>query len=220
MSDLTPVFSADRLWIGLVQWLILLFALSVHEAAHAWVAERFGDSTGRTLGRVTLNPLPHLDLFGSLILPLILLLMGAPLFGWARPVPMVARNLKRPKDQLLVIAAGPLANLLLCLVAASACGILVHLLGPAAKPSASAAFQAGFLASQPVAGLPYFPLIFTLVQLACLSGSLAVFHLLPLLPSTAADPVHGDAGRLGREVRAHPAVQADRRHGPQECSGW
>lgn len=181
-TALTPEWTADRLWIGVVQWLILIFALSVHEAAHAWVAERRGDNTGRALGRVTLNPLPHLDLFGSLLLPLMLLLMGSSLFGWARPVPMVSRNLKRPTDQLLVAAAGPLANLLLSAAAAVACGVVVHVLGPEARQSASVAFQAGFVAGLPVAGLAHFPLVFTLIQLSCLSGTLAVFHLLPLLP--------------------------------------
>jgi Zn-dependent protease len=182
MNEAALAFTPDRIWIGVVQWLILLFALTLHEAAHAWVAERRGDSTGRALGRVTLNPLPHLDLFGTLILPLMLFLMGGPMFGWARPVPLVARNLKKPSDQLWVAAAGPLANLILSAVATILSAVLVHSLGQEARQSANVALQAGFLSSVPVAGLPHFPLIFTLVQVACLSATLAVFHLLPLLP--------------------------------------
>ena len=182
MNDPGLTFTADRIWIGIVQWLILLFALTLHEAAHAWVAERRGDSTGRALGRVTLNPLPHLDLFGSVILPLMLFLMGGPLFGWARPVPLVTRNLRKPSDQLWVAAAGPISSLVLCGVATVLSAVLVHSLGPEARQSANVALQAGFLSSVPVAGLPHFPLIFTLVQIACLSATLAVFHLLPLLP--------------------------------------
>ena len=182
MTEPGQLFTADRIWIGVVQWLILLFSLSLHEAAHAWVAERRGDATGRTLGRVTLNPLSHVDLFGTIVLPLILFFMGSPPFGWARPVPMVARNLKRPSDQILVALAGPFANLLLAGIATVAGGVLVHALGPEVRPTVNASLQAGFLAGPPVSGLPYFPLVFTLAQLACLNATLAVFHLLPLLP--------------------------------------
>jgi len=174
-------FTAQRIWVGVVQYLILLFALTLHEMAHAWVAERRGDGTGRALGRVTLNPLPHLDLFGSVILPLMLFLMGAPPFGWARPVPLVARNLKRPSDQLWVAAAGPAANLGLAAIACLVSGIVVHALGARIAFVDWIALQAGLMPPA-IAALPHFPLIFTLVQIAALNATLAVFHMLPLLP--------------------------------------
>jgi Zn-dependent protease len=181
VNDAALAWTPDRIWMGLVQWLILLFALSVHESAHAWVAERRGDSTGRALGRVTLNPLPHLDLFGSIVLPFMLFLMGAPLFGWARPVPLVARNLRRPSDQLWVAAAGPAANLGLALFGTIAAGIAVHAVGAQATLFDWLALQAGLMPDA-IKALPHLPLLLTLVELASINATLAVFHMLPLLP--------------------------------------
>jgi len=97
----------------LIQLLAFMFALSVHEAAHAWVADRLGDSTARRLGRVTLNPIAHIDLFGTIIFPIILAITGMPVFGWAKPVPVNPYNLRNPKrDSMWVSAAGPLSNLI------------------------------------------------------------------------------------------------------------
>ncbi len=99
------------------QFLIVLFALSVHESAHAWTADRFGDPTARLLGRVSLNPLAHIDPIGTIILPLLLAVMHAPVFGWAKPVPVNPYNLRHPRrDSVLVSAAGPLSNLLTALI--------------------------------------------------------------------------------------------------------
>jgi Zn-dependent protease len=84
----------------------------VHEAAHGWTAARFGDPTAQLLGRVTLNPLPHIDPVGTVLLPLLLVLAGFPAFGWAKPVPVNPLNLRNPrKDNLWISAAGPVANL-------------------------------------------------------------------------------------------------------------
>ncbi len=95
----------------LISIAVLLFSLSIHESAHAWTADWLGDSTGRYLGRVTLNPLAHLDLVGSLIFPLVGLLTGGVIFGWAKPVPVNTQNLKNPKkDHVLIAAAGPASN--------------------------------------------------------------------------------------------------------------
>ncbi len=108
MSDLPPL----PFFAGLV--VVLLLSLSWHEAAHAWVADRLGDPTARELGRVTLNPIRHMDLFLSVVLPLMLLLANAPVFGGGKPVPIDVRNFRhKARDFMLVAVAGPFSNLLL-----------------------------------------------------------------------------------------------------------
>ena len=90
----------------------VLLAITMHEAAHGWVADRLGDRTARMLGRVTLNPLRHIDLFGTVLLPLGMYALTGFLFGWAKPVPVNPRNLARPRrDMAIVAVAGPLSNL-------------------------------------------------------------------------------------------------------------
>jgi len=100
-----------------VIFLPLLFAITVHEVAHGWMAKQFGDPTAQRLGRLTLNPLKHIDPVGTLLIPGLLLLMHAPfLFGWAKPVPVTWENLRHPKrDMAFVAAAGPGANLVMAL---------------------------------------------------------------------------------------------------------
>lgn len=95
-----------------------VFAIIVHEVAHGLVAERLGDPTARLKGRLTLNPIPHIDLFGSIIFPLTLLFLRSPfLFGWAKPVPVDPYNLRHPKKDLAIISlAGPLSNFLMAAV--------------------------------------------------------------------------------------------------------
>ncbi len=94
----------------------LLFAITVHEVAHGWMARRLGDSTAYMLGRLTLNPIKHIDPVGTLLVPGILLVMGGFIFGWAKPVPVNWRNLRDPRrDMMLVAAAGPLSNLVMAL---------------------------------------------------------------------------------------------------------
>lgn len=104
-------------------WLLpLLIAITFHEAAHGYVARHFGDDTASKLGRVTLNPLKHIDPFGTIVLPAMLLLTHAPfLFGYAKPVPVNFRGLRNPRlDMVWVAAAGPATNILLAIVAALA----------------------------------------------------------------------------------------------------
>jgi Zn-dependent protease len=99
---------------------VLLFSVMIHEVAHAYAAYKRGDDTAKLAGRITLNPLPHIDLFGSIILPAVMLLFHSPLlFGWAKPVPVNYAKLKNPHfDSALVSAAGPLSNALLAVSAA------------------------------------------------------------------------------------------------------
>ena len=115
-----PDLNVPNLVIAL---LVLIFSLSVHEAAHAWSASQLGDDTAKRLGRVTLNPVMHVDPIGTLLLPLIAMVSGAPLIGWAKPTPVNTRNLRHPRrDQILVTAAGPTSNLLIAVIAAAAMG--------------------------------------------------------------------------------------------------
>ncbi len=103
----------------LIEFIVLLFSLTIHESAHAWSADRLGDPTARQLGRVSLNPIVHADLMGTVIFPLLALIGGVPLLGWAKPVPVSVRNLRHHRrDYVLVAAAGPASNLLLAIVSA------------------------------------------------------------------------------------------------------
>ncbi len=102
----------------IVIWVIpVIFAITVHEVAHGWVANKLGDPTAKLLGRLTLNPIKHIDLIGTIIVPTILIFVGGFIFGWAKPVPVDWRNLHHPRrDMGLVAIAGPLANLLMALI--------------------------------------------------------------------------------------------------------
>jgi len=94
----------------------VLFAITLHEVAHGWVARRFGDRTAEMLGRLTVNPLKHIDPIGTVVVPAIALMTTGFLFGWAKPVPVAIRNLRNPRrDMMLVAAAGPSANILMAL---------------------------------------------------------------------------------------------------------
>ncbi|HWS01953.1 MAG TPA: site-2 protease family protein [Gammaproteobacteria bacterium] len=100
-----------------VMALPLLFAITVHEAAHGWMARRLGDRTAEMLGRLTLNPIKHIDPIGTVLVPAILLIAGGFIFGWAKPVPVDPRNLAHPRrDMAAVAAAGPMANLVMALI--------------------------------------------------------------------------------------------------------
>ena len=104
---------------------MLIASLSVHEAAHAWAADRLGDPTARRLGRLSLNPAVHIDPIGTLLFPLIAMLTNVPLIGWAKPVPVDSRFLKHPKrDFGIIAAAGPASNILMAVIGAIICALL------------------------------------------------------------------------------------------------
>lgn len=107
---------------------VFLFSLCFHEFAHAWVAVKRGDPTPQLLGRLSMHPMAHADILGTLILPALAIYTGAPFFGWAKPVPIEFRNLKYGRrDYALIAAAGPLANILLALVATTLLAVLIRL---------------------------------------------------------------------------------------------
>lgn len=97
---------------------ILLFSIIIHECAHGWVAEKFGDPTARAMGRLTLNPLPHIDPIGTVILPILIAMVNpAYMIGWAKPVPVNFQNLRNPKKNILWVGlSGPAVNILLALI--------------------------------------------------------------------------------------------------------
>lgn len=109
-----------ELVITIILWIIpLLLAISLHEASHGWAADKLGDATARMLGRLTANPIKHIDPVGTLLVPAALLIIsqGSMAFGWAKPVPVDVRNFKNPhKDMALVALAGPMANLVMAML--------------------------------------------------------------------------------------------------------
>ncbi|MEL7449395.1 MAG: site-2 protease family protein [Pseudomonadota bacterium] len=140
-----------------------LFAITLHEAAHGYAALRLGDRTAQMLGRLTLNPLKHIDPIGTVVVPLVLLLTGSPaLFGWAKPVPIGVRNFKNPRtDMVWVAAAGPASNLAMALGWAIVLKLSVSGLVPEN-------------AALPLASMAYFGVTINAV--------LAVFNMLPIPP--------------------------------------
>jgi Zn-dependent protease len=109
MGSIEDIVTKISIWA-----LPLLLAITLHELGHAWAADKLGDGTARALGRVSLNPIRHIDPLGTILVPLLLLVLGGFVFGWAKPVPVDARNLGSPRrDMALVAVAGPIANLIL-----------------------------------------------------------------------------------------------------------
>lgn len=109
-----PAINPELIIQVITFFLPFLFSLCFHEFAHAWTAKKFGDNTAEVMGRLTLNPLAHIDWLGTVILPIMSIITRIPLFGWAKPVPVNPRNLSKPKEQMFWIAlAGPLSNVLL-----------------------------------------------------------------------------------------------------------
>ncbi len=115
-------------------WAIpLIFAITLHEVAHGWVANLFGDRTAKLSGRLTINPIKHIDLIGTIVVPALMLMVGGFIFGWAKPVPVNARNMAKPRIEMpIVCLAGPLANLLMAVFWAgiAKCGYILVAANP------------------------------------------------------------------------------------------
>ncbi|MCJ7682384.1 MAG: site-2 protease family protein [Candidatus Aminicenantes bacterium] len=155
---------------GIIYIVVLMFAITIHESAHGWAAYKKGDPTAYSLGRITLNPIPHIDPIGTIALPLLLVIMGAPPFGWAKPVPVNPMNLKDPrKDNLIISAAGPLANIGFAFIA-----IIILKLFKAVVLGMTTASPAG---ANIISGI-----YMVLYSLVIVNVILAVFNLLPIPP--------------------------------------
>ncbi|MHC1726844.1 MAG: site-2 protease family protein [Syntrophobacteraceae bacterium] len=162
----------DFIGIAVLYIVPLLFAVILHEVAHGWVAEKLGDPTARMLGRITLNPISHIDPIGTIILPGILLVTGSPfLFGWAKPVPVNFANLRGGrKDMALVALSGPLTNFVLAAVSSAVFHLtFTNFLGP----DGLSRFWAMWM-NEPIREMALISVQFNLV--------LMVVNLFPILP--------------------------------------
>lgn len=126
-----PDFDAQNFALGLTNYLVLLFSLSFHESAHAWMALRLGDDTAASLGRITLNPVPHIDPFGTVLMPLLQIFGGFPVIGWAKPTPYdpgrFRRDVSMRRGHISVAFVGPLSNLLLALAFAVIFAVILRI---------------------------------------------------------------------------------------------
>jgi Zn-dependent protease len=174
----------DNIVFQVATWLIpLVVAIVLHEISHGWVANAFGDPTARDLGRLSPNPLRHVDPIGTVLLPLVLAVSGAPVFGWAKPVPVVAKRMRNPRVHMMIVAlAGPGMNLILAMLG----GILLALVAPETPPEG--------------AGMLF--LLANLINFIAINLFLAVFNLLPIPPFDGGHVVEGLLPpRLARHYR-------------------
>jgi len=190
--------------IAVFEFVLLLFSLSVHECAHAWMASRLGDQTARMMGRVSLNPAVHVDPIGTLLFPALIIFgpfiglnfFSGMLIGWAKPTPVITRNFKRIlRDDNLTTLAGPASNLLLVL-AAFCVLVVISVAVPGGHDLVLSTFEGG-IALGVASGLQAVVLLCTLAILINLS--LCFFNLLPIPPL--------DGSRILRNMLPYGAVQ-------------
>jgi len=161
-----------------MQMVVFLFAISVHESAHAWTASRLGDQTARMLGRVTLNPIKHIDPIGTILVPLIALYYGAFFIGWAKPTPVNTRNFRHlVRDDILTSVAGPVSNFLTAIIATAL--LLVISLSGSGNEMVQGLVQAGAIADT---NSPLMPIVLLLYNGMIINILLGVFNLLPIPP--------------------------------------
>ncbi len=162
------------------QLIAFLFAISIHESAHAWMASRCGDPTARMLGRITLNPLRHIDPVGTILLPAIALFTGFPMIGWAKPTPVDPRNFRNPvRDDILTSVAGPASNFLVVVGSVVLLGLLAltspsahYVVHAMARSSGALAMDMGWVT----------PLALMFYQLMFINILLGIFNLIPVPP--------------------------------------
>lgn len=160
---------------------VMVLAISLHDCAQAWMANRLGDPTARMMGRQTINPVPHFDFFGMALWPLIYIWRSPLVLGWGKPIPMTTRNFRRPKDEVTAVMAGPVAQLIAALLCLLLLIVLKH-----ANPAAGASLGIAAALSLrnldvPTVALPaIFPLLLFLYLGILLNLLLFVFNLVPL----------------------------------------
>jgi Zn-dependent protease len=177
VQELTP----DRIAMGLTAYVVLLFSLSVHESAHAWMAHKMGDDTALALGRVSLNPMVHIDPLGTVIFPLIQVFTGIPTLGWAKPTPYNPANFRRDvslrQGHMLVAGAGPASNILLALLFTAVFFVMVRAGMPIAERN---------------------PVVMIVVAGIQMNVVLAVFNFVPIPPLDGSKVAsYGLPGSLG-----------------------
>lgn len=159
-KQMVPEITPEVIITVITFFLPFLFSLCFHEYAHGWMAQKFGDDTAKIMGRLTLNPMAHIDWVGTVLLPIMSIITHIPLFGWAKPVPVNPRNLSKPREQMFWIAfAGPLSNVLLFV-----CGLVLYFI----------LLKAHVVMSEPQKRMLYMFLL--------LNMYLAAFNMLPLHP--------------------------------------
>ncbi len=167
--------------LAIFEYVVLVLAISAHDCAQAWTASRLGDPTARMLGRVTLNPVKHFDVFGTGIWPLIYIFRSPLVLGWGKPVPITPNNFRRPaKDEVLVYASGPMAHLAFALVCLVLLLIIKHAV-PGAAGSLRAAELLAMRVPLPTDELPgMFPMVLVLYFGVLVNLLLFVFNMVPL----------------------------------------
>jgi Zn-dependent protease len=160
------------------QIVVFLFAISVHESAHAWMANRCGDPTARLLGRITLNPLKHIDWIGTVILPFFLAIAGLPMFGWAKPTPVNPLNFKNHvRDDILTSVVGPISNFII----ASGAVLALTLISVTSVGGNQVVHNIanGYLTQT---ASPLMPLTLLFYEAMLINVLLGVFNLIPIPP--------------------------------------
>jgi Zn-dependent protease len=181
-----PLVMSDSVFTVIIQFLVLLLSLTIHECAHAWTSDRLGDPTARLLGRVSLNPIVHSDLWGTIVFPLVGLQYGF-MFGWAKPVPVNTANLRNPsRDHMLVALAGPVSNMVLATLMFAALMVMKSLSPGAESIVRTVVYFAvphGSSVLAPLAMFAFYGMIINVV--------LAIFNLIPVAPLDGAAVLSG-----------------------------
>ncbi|MCK4665118.1 site-2 protease family protein [Candidatus Dependentiae bacterium] len=182
----------ERILLLLITYPVILISLSFHEFSHAFAADKLGDPTAKYLGRLTLNPIVHIDLVGTVIIPIFMALTGLPLFGWAKPVPVNPLNFRNTRrDMAIVSFAGPASNFILCIGSI----ILIYIFSIFIKPTIGTPENGMVLVAMILFFLPIiniFLMIFNMIPIPPLDGAGILRHFLPFRIEEQYDRIFGN----------------------------